>query len=92
VPLAETPSRTAAQRCVANALVLPPDDEELNSIDQMLKDSSAQTPIAWIRGCATNGDLGRLLNAAPAPAGPSNRRPPKPIATDARTASPTPHP
>ena len=64
VPEAETPSRSAVQRGVANALGLPPDDEELNSVDQMLKDNSAQTPIAWIRGCAKNGDLGRLLNAA----------------------------
>ena len=54
----------AVQRAVANALGLPPDDEELNSVDQMLKDNSAQTPIAWIRGCTKNGDLGRLLNAA----------------------------
>jgi len=48
--VADTPSRSAAQRAVANALGLPPDDEELNSVDQMLKDNSAQTPIAWIRG------------------------------------------
>ena len=63
-PLPDTPSLNAAQRAVANALGLPEDDEELNSVDQMLKDNSAQTPIAWIRGCAKNGDLGRLLDAA----------------------------
>lgn len=64
MPVAETPSLSAVQRAVANALGLPPDDEELNSVDQMLKNNSAQTPIAWIRGCAKKGDLGRLLNAA----------------------------
>jgi hypothetical protein len=63
-PLPETPSLSPAQRAVANALGLPLDDEELNSVDQMLKDNSAQTPIPWIRGCAKNGDLGRLLDAA----------------------------
>ena len=63
-PLPETLSLNAAQRAVANALGLPPEDEELNSVDQMLKDNSAKTPIAWIRGCAKNGDLGRLLDAA----------------------------
>jgi len=30
----------------------------------MLKDNSAKMPIVWIRGCAKNGDLGRLLDAA----------------------------
>ena len=64
MPVAETPSLSATQRALTNALGLPPDDEELNSVEQMLKDKSAQTPIAWIRGCARIGDLGRLLDAA----------------------------
>lgn len=49
---------------VAAAAVGDPLPQRPGSVDQMLKDNSAQTPIAWIRGCAKNGDLGRLLNAA----------------------------
>ena len=63
-PSPETPSLSPVQRAVADALGLSDDDEELNSVDQMLKANSAKTPIAWIRGCAKNGDLGRLLDAA----------------------------
>jgi hypothetical protein len=63
-PSPETPSLSPAQRAVANALGLSDDDEELNSVDQMLKDNGAKKPIAWIRGCAKNHDLERLLDAA----------------------------
>jgi len=63
-PSPETPSLNPAQRAVANALGLPDDDEELNSVDRMLKDNGAKKPIAWIRGCAKNHDLERLLDAA----------------------------
>ena len=40
------------------------DDEKLQSVDQMLKDNGAQKPIGWIRSCAKNGDLERLLDDA----------------------------
>gem|GEM_PF-6384199 len=63
-PSPETPSLSPAQRAVAKALGLSDDDDALNSVDQMLKDNGARKPIAWIRGCAKNRDLGRLLGAA----------------------------
>ena len=64
LPLPNTPSLSANQRAVANALGLKDDDERLNSVDQMLKSNGAQKPMGWIRSCAKNGDLARLLEDA----------------------------
>jgi hypothetical protein len=65
-PESPSPSRVLSpeQRAVANALGLQDDDEKLTSVDQMLKDNGAQKPPAWIRSCAKNGDLDRLLDEA----------------------------
>lgn len=63
-PSPDNPSLSANQRAVANALGLKDDDERLNSVDQMLKSNGAQKPIGWIRSCAKNGDLERLLEDA----------------------------
>ena len=60
----DTPSLSENQRAVANALGMADDDEKLNSVDQMLKDNGAQKPMGWIRSCAKNGDLERLLDDA----------------------------
>jgi hypothetical protein len=63
-PSPENPSLSPEQRAVASALGLSDDDEKLTSVDQMLKTNGAQKPIGWIRGCAKNGDLARLLDDA----------------------------
>jgi hypothetical protein len=63
-PSPESPSLSPEARAVANALGLQDDDEKLTSVDQMLKDNGAQKPMGWIRSCAKNGDLDRLLDEA----------------------------
>ena len=63
-PSPDNPSLSPEARAVANALGLKDDDEKLTSVDQMLKDNGAQKPMGWIRSCAKNGDLGRLLDEA----------------------------
>ena len=66
-PSPEIPSPSALSpevRAVANALGLQDDDEKLTSVDKMLKDNSAQKPMAFIAHCAKNGSLSDLLDEA----------------------------
>jgi hypothetical protein len=67
-PSPESPSLSRVlspeQRAVANALGLQDDDEKLTSVEEMLKDNGAVKPMGWIRSCAKNGDLSRLLDEA----------------------------
>jgi hypothetical protein len=63
-PSPDNPSLSPEARAVANALGLKDDDEKLTSVDQMLKDNGAQKPMGWIRSCAKNGDLEKLLDEA----------------------------
>jgi hypothetical protein len=73
-PSPESPSLSPEAHAVANALGLKDDDEKLTSVDQMLKDNGAQKPMGWIRSCAKNGDLSRLLDEAHSTASAEHRR------------------
>jgi Helix-turn-helix domain len=59
-----TESLSREQRIVADVLELSADDERLTSVGRMLRDQGTQRPVPWIRTCAKNGDLIRLLDEA----------------------------
>lgn len=59
-----TESLSREQRIVADVLGLSGVDERLTFVGKMLSDQGAERPIPWIRTCAKNGDLARLLDEA----------------------------